>query len=165
MKKILVYKISSGLLALLILFSAIGVAFNAHYCRTAATVEKTILPFSADCEHGEATACNVDDIEYKKSSKQCCANEKMPMVKGETCCSDTTTYISGLSDFEVPKINVKSLFNAFLITALNVLDLFTPPVDNSKPTSFFKNAKAPPPLSGKALAIAMHQLKIDLFLL
>ncbi len=69
-------KITSLFLALFILFSSLGLAFNVHYCHD--EIASVSLNFKADepCEESEASCCS-SEVNHKK----CCSEKTIKVDK------------------------------------------------------------------------------------
>lgn len=158
MKSVLFLRVMAVLLALLVFTGASGITLNAHWCNTNQTLEKSILPFPIDCAHAEHQA----DASCTTDTTSCC-HSKVVVVQEtkQSCCEDFLQYLKGLSDLELPKIKVKSLFNHFLVFMVRVMDFLSPTSKKPEPTAHFHEDAGPPPVSGKFLTIIHHQLKLD----
>lgn len=163
------YKISALLLSVVVLFSTMGMTINAHYCHTTDTMQKSLLPFPIDCNHQEL-ASSYNPVFADEDVLTCCsipepksASEKVMLEEG--CCEDFFQFIKGITDFQVPQFEFKILFNKFLALTVRLFELIAPVKANPKQTALFEIQNQPPPLSGKALTISIHQLKLDFHLL
>lgn len=166
MKKTVFHKIIAVFLSVIVLFSSIGVILNTHYCHTSQTVQKSFLPLPLQCEHeGQQICGNMAAVEGVQQDSCCATHSEIIAKKADNCCEDSTQYLKIISNFELPQVQIKHLFNKFLVVVVKFLDLISAPAADSRQTSFKQNNNGPPPLSGKALAISIHQLKMDPFLL
>lgn len=169
MKTKIAYQFLSLLMAALVLFSSAGLSLNAHYCNTMNTMEKSLLPFPIACDHDDGSSCQIPP---RATEASCCtiAEETGTMhaqhiSKDENCCEDFFRYIKVITEFELPQLKIKDLFNRFLVIILNLFELVFADSSGEKPQA---NLFEQPPkllLSGKNIAIAFHQLKIGHFLL
>jgi len=153
------HKVVSYALSFVVLFSAVGLTLNVHYCNTTGIVKKSIAPVVLDCDHeNEAMSCDYE-ASNQTDSASCCA--KQPTEKSaKDCCDDFIQYIRTLSDFDLPKIKI--VFNSFLKTALWVLYVFSGSDHDAKTSEWQNNTgDEPPALFGKELLLAFHQLKTD----
>ncbi|HQQ13169.1 MAG TPA: hypothetical protein PK855_08395 [Bacteroidales bacterium] len=154
-------KFLSSLMAVMVLAGASGITLNAHYCTTNHTLNKSILPFPIECNHAHepsATAqCGTD-------TTACChtgvADNK---VESKGCCEDFLQYIKGITDFEMPTLKIKKVFNQFLVVTVRIIEFFSPSKSKDPAPSAFLT-EDPPPLSGKTLTITYHQFKLDTLL-
>jgi hypothetical protein len=133
-----------------------GITLNAHYCNTNQTLKKSLLPFPIECNH-ETDSCVTD---FQGDSSCCHTVTKKAVSNEKSCCDDFLQYVKGLSEFELPKIKIKSLFNKFLVVVVNVLDIIFPSSEKSEPTASIYTGDDPPPVSGKMMTIFFRQLKL-----
>jgi hypothetical protein len=167
MKTKIAYQFMSLLMAALVLFSSAGLSLNAHYCNTMNTMEKSLLPFPIACSHDDGNSCQ---LPQQASEASCCviaektgSMHAQHISKDESCCEDFFRYIKIITEFELPQLKIKDLFNRFLVFVLNMFELvFTDSSDEKPQATLFEH---PPKLllSGKNITIAFHQLKIGHF--
>lgn len=145
-------------MAVMVLFSSIGLTINAHYCHSTGDIKKSILPVPLYCDHGdEMASCVIPH--HPDQADACCATEAMAgaSVEGE-CCEDYTTFLKLLSEFDLSSL--KSGFNLVLQLIINLLDLVRPSYSNEHTSqAFYPNP--PPLLTGKQMLVAFNQLKLD----
>lgn len=159
MKKFKLHQLLTVFLAFLVLSGSAGITLNAHYCKTEKSLEKSLFPFPIDCTH-ESTAC--DHEQEKAIADNCCTTTHNKSVNEEkSCCEDFLQYLKGISDFELPKLQIKSLFNTFLTFVVRLLDVFSPSVEKAKQTASYSTDVEPPAASGKMRVITFQQLKLD----
>jgi hypothetical protein len=157
MKRIILLRSITLMLAFLIMSGSAGITLNAHYCNTNQTLKRSFLPFPIECSH-ESDSC----IPQSEGDSSCCHTAKKPAVSSEkNCCDDFIQHVKGLSEFELPKIQIKSLFNKFLTLVVRVLDIIFPTSDKAEPTASSSfTGDDPPPVSGKMMTIFFRQLKL-----
>lgn len=143
------------MLALLVLSGSAGITLNAHYCNSTQTLQKSVLPFPIECTHGDQSCSACDNV----VSDSCCHTPVAPAVHESGCCEDFLSYIKGLTDLELPKLQVKKIFNGFLLFVVRVLEVFSKNED-PKPTTAFIPDHSMPEATGKAFVISHHQLKL-----
>ena len=159
MKKIKLHQVLTVMLAFLVLSGSAGITLNAHYCNTEKSLEKSLFPFPIDCTH-ESAAC--DHEQEKTIADNCCTTTHKKSANEEKgCCEDFLQYLKGTSDFELPKLQIKSLFNSFLTFVVRLLDIFSPSVEKAKQTASFSSDVEPPAATGKMRVISFQQLKLD----
>lgn len=149
-------------MAVVVLVSSAGLSINIHYCNTTGTESLSLLPFPQSCHHNSMDSCSIG--ESSNTVESCCASApiKKPeqqKVKKTDCCEDFFQYMKSLTELELPKISIKKLFNKFLLMMVRVIELVMPShSQEARPTAFLH--KESPPVSGKYIVIAYHQLKI-----
>jgi hypothetical protein len=158
MRQKIYIKFVSAVLAVMVLFSSIGLTINAHYCHTSGQIKKSILPVSLYCDHDEAmVGCALPQTNDEIIT--CCATESSAeAVHSEDCCEDYNTFLKLLSEFDLPVLKIS--FNLFLQFVLSLFDLILPSA--AKDLAELSQYHDPPPLIyGKQLLLAYNQLKID----
>lgn len=157
MKRVILLRSITLMLAFLIMSGSAGITLNAHYCNTNQTLKRSFLPFPIECSHESDSY-----ILQSEGDSSCCHTVSKPTVSSEeSCCDDFIHHVKGLSDFELPKIKIKSLFNKFLTLIVRILDIIYPTSDKAEPTaSSAFTGDDPPPVTGKMMKIIFRQLKI-----
>lgn len=169
MIKKVAYKISAVLLSFVVLFSTMGMTMNAHYCHTSDLMQKSLLPFPISCDHQGMESCGIIQVS-DDSMHSCCAvipdNDTSQMtVLSEECCEDFFHFIKVITDFELPQLEFKTLFNKFLALTMRLFELLSPSKASPGQTALLEIQNQLPSLFGKDLAISIHQLKLDTVLL
>lgn len=156
-------KVLSLVLAAVVLVSSAGLSLNVHHCHTSGTERLSLLPFPQSCHHHDDIACGLD--EAADSLETCCvaaatAAPKQQKIEKTECCEDIFHYLKTLSEFDLPSFSVKQLFNKFLLLMVRVIELVMPSRSHdARPSALL--LMDPPPLDGKSMVIAYHQLKLD----
>jgi hypothetical protein len=169
MVKKVAYKISAVLLSFVVLFSTMGMTINAHYCHTSEYMQKSLLPFPISCDHQEMDSLGINQV-AGENIPSCCAvipdNDTSQMtVISEECCEDFFHFIKVITDFDLPQLKFKTLFNKFLALTMRLFELIAPSKASPGQTALLEIQNQPPSLFGKDLAISIHQLKLDTVLL
>jgi hypothetical protein len=158
MKQKIYIKSVSVVIAVMVLFSSIGLTINAHYCYTTGTMKKSILPVALHCDSSDGQAsCALPRAE--EDANTCCSAEPIAeTVHTDDCCEDYNTFIKLLSEFDLPSIKIS--FNLFLQFLITMLDLLLP--SKTDDVAVHMLYQDPPPLVyGKQLLLAFNQLKLD----
>ncbi|MDO8897609.1 MAG: hypothetical protein Q7V19_08145 [Bacteroidales bacterium] len=169
MVKKVAHKISAVILSFVVLFSTMGMTMNAHYCHTSHELQKSILPFPISCDHQGMESCGITQVS-DGSVHSCCAviPENEPSQKpvlSEECCEDFFHFIKVITDFDLPQLKFKTLFNKFLALTMRLFELIAPSKASPGQTALLEIQNQPPSLFGKDLTISIHQLKLDTVLL
>jgi hypothetical protein len=145
-------------MAVMVLFSSVGLSINAHYCHTTDTFKKSLLPVDLSCEDGNTEHMCVIPLADAAADSCCAKGHEEKLLHNEDCCEDYNSYLKLLSDFNIS--SVKAGFNLFLQVMIAVLDFLLPSADRDiAPASELDNP--PPKLFGKQLLLAFRQLKLD----
>ncbi len=169
MVKKVAYKITAVILSFVVLFSTMGMTMNAHYCHTSDELQKSLLPFPISCDHQGMESCGITQVS-DDSVHSCCAvipekdTSQVPVLS-EECCEDFFRFLKVITDFELPQLKFKTLFNKFLALTMRLFELIAPSKTNPGQTALFDIQNQPPSLFGKDLAISIHQLKLETVLL
>jgi len=152
---------SALMLSVMVLFSAIGLTLNVHYCNSSGMMKKSIQPVAMDCGH-EDDSCRTNVVD-STGTTACCTTETNSNPEKE-CCDDFMQYIKLLSEFDLPKVKV--MFNTFIQATIKVLEFISPASSADKSAMLEPSDAPPPPLSaGKHFVLACHQLKTEPHLL
>lgn len=167
MKKKIAYQFLSLLMAALVMFSSAGLSLNAHYCSSMGTIEKSLLPFPIACNHEDGTSCQLPQPAAEAS---CCANAEeanslhsQHISKDDSCCEDFFRHIRVITEFELPQLKIKDIFNRFLVFVLNLFELVFADSSDEKPQALLFDQPPKLLLTGKNIVIAFHQLKTGHF--
>jgi hypothetical protein len=148
----------SSLLAIMVLFSSIGLSINAHYCHTTGTFKKSLLPVDLSCADENTEHLCAFPMADTVADTCCAKGHEEKVLHNEDCCEDYNSYLKLLSDFNLS--SVKAGFNLFLQVMIAVLDFLLPSAERDMgPKSDLDNP--PPQLYGKQLLLAFRQLKLD----
>lgn len=146
-------------MAIMVLFSSVGLTINAHYCHTTGAFKKSILPVELQCDDMEAGESCTLPHKGAKTETACCAagTGQTEPSHDEECCEDYKTYLKFLSEFDLSSF--KAGFNLFLSIMLAVLDFLLPQADKDMGANS-ELSDPPSVLSGKQLLLSFKQLKI-----
>lgn len=139
-----------------------GFSVYQHFCNCAGEMTSSFFK-QENCDHHHAvetkSCCNV------KETKSCCAAEPLKVEK-PTChqgnCCNTTSHFFKISDsFQqgIAKVTLKPVFIAEAIIYINLSEDII-----LAPTLKICCSDLPPPDSGKEIITALHQLKLDTYL-
>lgn len=146
------------MLAIMVLFSSIGLSINAHYCHTTGAFKKSLLPVDLSCEDGHTEHMCVIPLADAAADTCCAKGHEEKVLHNEDCCEDYNSYLKLLSDFNLS--SVKAGFNLFLQVMITVLDFLLPSAERDMELKSELN-NPPPQLFGKQLLLAFRQLKLD----
>jgi hypothetical protein len=138
-------------LAVLVLASTGGFTVFRHSCNTQKTSELSFIFPSFECEHiaTEENSCG-----------SCCGAEEIPSGESydsQKCCDTETIVVKLDLNFEIQE----TLKLATAVPLCIFLDTETmQEVSNTEIIHIITSNNLPPPLSGKALHIYLHQLNI-----
>lgn len=152
MMKAVVKNILSVLLAVVVITTTSGFAVFKHHCNTQRITEYSLLVPAFDCDHYNHG--------YSGDLPPCCATHNTD--KGESCANDdcckTDSYIVKLDLTTVNHdISYKLHFDAYVepVLSYDMVMQFSDDISD-----IIISNDLPPPKSGKAIRIYLHQLNI-----
>jgi hypothetical protein len=148
--KRMISKIILAITAVIFLVSTSGFTVFRHSCQTEQTTEFSFLLADFNCDH--------QHIEDAHPAHSCC--ETSGTNDGVNCetdkCCDTETLLLELNTtFDYQNVFNKPIISAIDVAQVKIYEFYSPAKES---THIIISNDLPPPLSGKALLIFLHQL-------
>jgi hypothetical protein len=158
----IIKNIATILVVSLLVIATGGLNIYHHICHCEGESSASLFA-ATTCQHQQeakaASCCKTVEV------PDCCKGKQAPAQKhhcnGHDCCQTTSQYLK-ISDSFQPGLAKVSLKPLVLPSPIIYIDL--PTEEYSSPALTLFNADQPPPDTGKQIVVALHQLKLDPYL-
>lgn len=157
----MIKKIISNLLIVLILALTIGISVFRHYCACSNTLTTSIL-VEPDCISHQNHLC---EHNYDASEQSCCshiapkATNDQEQCDASDCCKTDKKFLIIETEYQPSSFKLSEIQHYILVSLVG--ELLKNPADKEVKL-FAIYTDQPPPIFGRKLLTAMHQLKIEI---
>lgn len=148
--KRMISKIIFGITAVIFLVSTSGFTVFRHSCQTEQTTEFSFLLADFDCDHQHS-----EDVHPTHSCFETPGTNDGVNCEADYCCDTETLLLKLNTTFDYQNVFKKPIVSAIDMAEVEIYEFYSPAKES---THIIISNDFPPPLSGKALLIFLHQL-------